>query len=61
MSSIQALLLALCCFSPLALGIIHNLQEEDDELVQPLEVDISPDDDLSSIAENALGPDFFAL
>lgn len=54
--SVQILLLAACCFAPFVLGIIHNL--EDDELIQPLEVDISPDDDLGYVAENLLGPDF---
>ena len=60
MCSTQALLLAVCCFSPLALGVIHNMQEGD-EMIQPLEVDISPDEDLGDIAKTALGPDFFAL
>lgn len=57
--SVQILLLAACCFAPSVLGIIHNLdRQQEDELIQPLEVDISPDDDLGYVAENLLGPDF---
>ena len=42
----QSVVLAACCFLPLVLGIIHNMErQEEDELVQPLAVDISPDDD----------------
>ena len=59
--SVQILLLAACCFAPSVLGIIHNLdRQQEDELIQPLEVDISPDDDLGYVAENILGPDFFS-
>lgn len=57
--SVQILLLVACCFVPSVLGIIHNLErQQEDELIQPLEVDISPDDDLGYVAENVLGPDF---
>ena len=55
----RLMLLAACCFFPLVLGVIHNLEKQtEDELVEPLAVDISPDDELGTIAELALGPDF---
>ena len=62
----RLLLLATYCFPTLVLGVIHNLAEDDLELVQPLAVDISPDVDgdlvsnLGRIAKDILGPDFFA-
>ena len=59
MMYVQALLLAACCFAPSVLGVIHNLEKhQEDELVQPLAIDISPDDDLGDIAEELFGTDF---
>ena len=61
MVNMQALLLAAYCFAPLVVGVIHNLERQtDDELVQPLAVDISPDEDLSDLVEQLLEPELFA-
>ena len=59
MSAVQALLLAVCCCSPLVLGVIHDIDGRDD-LVEPIAVEISPDDHLGSVAESVLGRDFSA-
>ena len=61
MVNLQALLLVACCFAPLVAGAIYNLERQtDDELVQPLEVNISPDEDLGDLVEQILEPEFFA-
>ena len=58
----RLILLAAFCFLPLVLGVIHSVEKQaEDELVEPLAVEISPDDDLATIAELALGPNFKPL
>ena len=60
MLNLQGLFLATCCFAPLVVGVIHNLERlKDDELAQPLAVDISPDEHLGDLVEGLLEPDYF--
>lgn len=59
MSAVQALLLAVCCCSPLVQSVIHN-REAADDIVEPVAVEISPDEHLGSVAERVLGSDFSA-
>ena len=60
MSVLQGLLLAVVCCLPLALGVILDRSPAADDLVEPVAVEISPDDHLGSIAEKVLGGDFSA-
>ena len=50
MSALQGLLLALCICCPLVL----------EDLMEPMAVEISPDDHLGSIAKSVLGSNFAA-
>ena len=57
MFAVQVLFLAACCCS-VVLGVIHNLDPRDaEDAWEPFAVEMSPDDQLRSIAETALGPD----
>jgi hypothetical protein len=59
MSALQGLLLALCICCPLVLGVIVDRRAAED-LMEPMAVEISPDDHLGSIAKSVLGSNFAA-
>lgn len=56
MAVLQALLLASICCIPMVLGTIHDMAGGSaDDLLEPIAVDISPDQTLGDIVKNAFG------
>lgn len=51
--------LFLACLTPAVMGVIVNLEPDPAvEQIQPIEMDLTPGQDLTELAERLLGPDF---